>query len=116
MLPLISLAEVLRQMEASDSKGQPIPFSITYQKYNKRTKQGGDLVSINNAVLTKTNKTYTKFINTSAKPLYTPQAKAPNHFANATRNIREVGTMDITKIHIYLIYIFNEQEVVMNIY
>lgn len=109
----MEISEVLEQMNQLDGKGNPRPFSISFVTYNRSTKAGGELKTFKKAVLKTPTASYTRNLNTYRQ---FKKSKVQNHFKNATRNICELGTDQITRINIWLIFMFNNRPVVWNIY
>jgi len=98
-MELIALADALKEMDKKDTKGKPIPFSVSFCTYNRFTKEGGARISIDKAILY--NKKHVK------KETVTTKSKIPNHFDNGTRNILIMPSGEIRKMHIRLIEKFN---------
>lgn len=108
----IRLTEVLDLMDALDSNGDPIPFSIRFVTANRKDKTGGEIITIDKAVkCVGKDKKGNPVIDTRRKE--TPdltKPKNPNHWSNATRNLF-LPNGQIRKVHIRLIIEFNGQKV-----
>ncbi len=109
----IRLKEVLRRMDSSAEE-----FSIAYVKYNKRQKTGGDIARFERCICTGTRAKGTrqeKSRQTLVKPQVEAkkQARNPNHFVNATRNLQVLPSFVIRKLHIWLIIEFNGIKVIL---
>lgn len=106
------LKNVLQQMRAVDSKGNPIPFNVEVRTWNKQNKMGGKLKIYNQAILCfhqeKKVKDWEKYLQVKHEE---KARKNPNHFEHYTRNI-ELPTGEVKKINILLITKFNGIEVV----
>jgi hypothetical protein len=111
-MEIITLREVLAEMEKRE-----IPFSVTFITLDLKRDKGGDIVTIENGMLSgKGNevKLSTKAVNQLMKfddYEHSRNSKRPNHYENRTRNIRILGTSQIRKLHIRLITEFNGKKV-----
>ncbi|PKH50861.1 hypothetical protein CXF68_09255 [Tenacibaculum sp. Bg11-29] len=107
-MEVISLREVLQEINKKDKDGNPFPFSVSVWSLNRQSKKGGSLKHYDKARLLVGKKVK----NLSAASLLIAAqsaarlSKQPNHFKNRTRNI-ELENGDIKKIHIRLIDTFN---------
>ena len=99
------LSEVLKEMKQLDDKKNPIPFTITIRTFNNQNKNGGKLITYENAVLMQPPKIPGK-VRLSQNRTF----KNPNHFANRTRNIKT--NLGIKKINILFIIQFNGFKVI----
>lgn len=112
-MEMISLREVLTEIDKKDTKGNAVPFSCLVYTLNRNSKKGGRLIAYKNAKLLKgksSKKPTLTSLEISASTL--PKSKRnPNHFKNATRNI-ELPNGDIKKIHIRYIDTFNGKKMV----
>jgi hypothetical protein len=98
-------------MQGFDLWGYPYRFSLTFVKCNRNKRTGGELVSVENAVLYK----HKKWLNTPrhrVPKISQIVSKNPNHTQNQTRNIYVIQTGKILKVHIRLIVRFDRQDVV----
>lgn len=105
MQKAIFLSQVLTEMKKLDSGNNPIPFSITVRTYNNQNKNGGKLITYDNATLMQAPKTPGK-VRLSQNMAF----KNPNHFRNRTRNLKT--DQGIKKINILFIIKFNGLDVV----
>lgn len=107
-MQMISLADALELMAQTDRSGNAIPFSIEFVTWNRRGDRIGRKITLKHAELVsiirgKPTKPSTGFRNI-------------NHWRNATRNIRQLGTDQITTIHIWLITKVNDLQVKWHIH
>jgi hypothetical protein len=106
----IQLSEALNEMEMLDSKRNPQPFSISFYTCDRTRRTGGELRTIEKAVLTK----HVKGIPRHAKGSISK--KRVNEFENQIRNVLDTmkapGDRVYTKVHIRLIEFFNGMKVV----
>lgn len=110
---VITLEEVLQEMERTDRHGNPIPFSIVWLSYNEQKNTGGEYLSFDSAIYPKV-----KGIRAvKAKPgRHAQPGRIINQFKNAIRNIQEYGTEQLYAAHIWSIAIFNQRRVVWYIH
>jgi hypothetical protein len=110
---MIELGQVLEQMHKKDRRGNAIPFSVEFVTADMHRGTGGDIKQVKNAVMVTPN----RFRNHSKKTISTAvnNKKGQNHYANMTRNIRQLNDTAIVKLHIWLITKFNDEQVVWNI-
>ena len=115
----IHFRDAMRIIEQKDASGQPVPFTLKRFTYNRKTRQGGELLTVHQAVL------LTEAALPNPRPYVERQAsrkatgKDPSarhrpgdHWKNATRNfLLPDGSMD--KCIIWLIVEVNGQRVVM---
>lgn len=100
---MIFLNDVLKAMEELDQNNNLKPFSIEVVTADRSRRTGGEILSIENAVLTRTSK---------EKRDSAIQTGSRNHYKNSTRNIKVLGTDQVRCIHIRLITKFNNHQVV----
>ncbi len=109
---LIRLWDVLDKMEAVDSQGNPVRFSLKFITANRRLNQGGEIIELKDArkcsVKTKQGKEI--FPEKKNFPVNDKVSKAPNHWINSTRNIL-LPNGQKRKLHIRLILEFNNMKV-----
>lgn len=107
---MIALIDVLNKIDEIERDGVALPFSIEFVTFNRRTKEGGQLIHIAKAV-----KAYNadKDLPVSSKSSSIEQSTSrnPQHTKNMTRNIQDVSTGAIKKINIRLITSFNGETV-----
>ncbi|MDL5050655.1 hypothetical protein QQ054_32145 [Oscillatoria amoena NRMC-F 0135] len=108
--PIISLTNALDVIYNTDRQGNPVPFSISFWTANERNQTGGDEITFNRAVLH--IKIRGKSVNV-AKAIKR-RTRNPNHKANGTINIRQLGSDGITTIHPWLIKELNGKKVEWN--
>ena len=105
----IPLKEALQQMEMLDDNREPQPFSISYWSCDSTRRTGGQLKSIDKAVLTRHVKGMPRHAKGSSK------TKRVNEYKNQQRNIldteRPAGRNMYVKVHIRLIDTFNGMKV-----
>lgn len=103
----ITMADALREMEQLDKFKRLKPFSVTYMSFNKKSNRGGQVLRFPSCYLRVINNTGSKIKRTGK--LGTRQ---PSHWMNSTRNFEPIGSNEIKKLHIWLIFEFNGMEVV----
>lgn len=107
----IHLSDVLKLMTAHDSKGNPIPFSISYLSADLEAKTGGQWKHHPIAFCSFQNRSGTK--NYTGASAEKKRPKKTNHWLNATRNIYLQQANQLHCIHIWLIFEFNGKEVII---
>lgn len=100
---MIVLADALQAMQQMDRRRNLEPFSIEFVTWNERGDRCGRLIRYEKAVVESLVR------GKSVKP--GNWKRDPNHWRNFTRNIRQLGTDQITKVHIFLITQFNDMPV-----
>jgi hypothetical protein len=110
---MIELAEVLKQMDKKDRKGNAIPFKVEFITADLQRNTGGEVRSLTNAVMV-TPSFWRKKKKVMVHTTLTPK-KGQNHYENMTRNIRQLNDTATVKIHIWLITKFNNENVVWHI-
>lgn len=90
-------------MEQKDAKGRPVPFSIIFCTSDRKKSAGGEIISLDNVVLSKNDN--------NKKASKTGKTKKQNHFANFTRNIKILSSEEIRKVHGRLIGFINGHNV-----
>lgn len=108
IVDVITLADALQVMRQIDRSGQPVPFSISFVTWNRREETGGELKHIHKATL------IAKERGKVLKP--STVARRPQHWKNATVNIRQLGSDRITKVHRDLITQVNGKKIVWHIH
>jgi hypothetical protein len=86
----VSLSDILSEMRKLDEAKNPIPFSISVRSFDAKKLSGGKLKVYENAVLLQAPKTKGVKRLSDQTPF-----KNPNHFANRTRNIKDVNGIHI---------------------
>ena len=97
-MELIRITDMLKTMQMRGEDREPIPFSITFVTCNVKTDEGGEKITIKEAVLVGSGNSKS-------------ETKNPNHFTNYTRNIRSINSDRIIKIHPLLVTLFNGQKI-----
>ena len=115
---MIQLIDALKYMEEKDENGKARSFSIKFVTYNRKTGEGGEIISIPNCTKC-VGKQGEKIILGNQLPVHfrigegvQPERvrKNPNHFQNSTRNLL-LPNGQIRKVHIRLIIEFNNEKV-----
>lgn len=96
---MIRLQEVINKMQAVDKNGQLLPFSVVVVTADRSRKIGGELLEINNAVLSRLDK-------------FGPNSTESLSKKNSSINIKVLGTDQIRAIHPRLITQFNGEGVI----
>ncbi|MFY0628690.1 MAG: hypothetical protein JXR07_20525 [Reichenbachiella sp.] len=107
---MILMNQVLDQMMRVDHRGNPVPFSIQFCTLNKKKKEGGQLITVDKAILSWNTGGATTPKNDQPTKANVA-GKKPNHYRNRTRNL-VLPNNEIRKVHISLITEFNGQEVI----
>lgn len=96
-------------MEAKNHEGERIPFDLTWWKFDKRMKTGGEVGELNEAVILSSEQSISSIKQTQTKPKI---KRPPNHYENFTRNIvhRPSGTK--AKVHALFIRSINNMKVI----
>lgn len=89
---------MLKTMEIRGDDGQVIPFSITFVTCDLKRDEGGNKITLPEAILV-------GGVNSGSV------AKNPNHYDNYTRNIRAANGDRLIKIHPLLVTEFNGRKV-----
>lgn len=97
-MDLIKVTDMLKTMEIRGDDGQVIPFSITFVTCDLKRDEGGNKITLPEAILV-------GGVNSSSV------AKNPNHYDNYTRNIRAANGDRLIKIHPLLVTEFNGRKV-----
>lgn len=105
MANAIRLKQVLDQMKKTDARGEPVPFSISFWTASQTRKTGGELISVEGAVLTRNIKNLKGFQRNK------PNKKRVNEYQNNVRNIFVTEAKQFYKPYIWLIETFNGQQV-----
>jgi len=85
---------MLWTMQSRTTDGELIPFQIKFVTLNLKEGTGGDIISLEKAVIVGSAKSKS-------------EKRNPNHFQNYTRNIRAAASDKIIKVHVPLIIEFN---------
>lgn len=108
---IITLQEVLEEMERTDGKGNPLPFSLTWISCNHQRKTAGEFFSLESAIKPST-KGIRRVKSKLNKDVPERKKRMVDHFKNATRNIEENGTGQIRTVSIWDLLIFNNRRIV----
>lgn len=103
-MKIIHLRDVLEEMEEGK------PFSITYVTCDVNRNTGGDLMKLENVILSFQEKGAEKFGFESPEPNITEHTKRANHYVHASRNVLLQNGMR-RKFHFRLLLEFNGQKV-----
>lgn len=95
---IIRVTDMLKTMQMRGEDREPIPFSITFVTCDLKKDEGGNKITLKEAILV-------------GRARSKSEVKNPNHFANYTRNIRAVNSDKIIKVHALLVTKFNGQEI-----
>jgi len=108
----IRLWDVLEIMDSVDAEGRPARFQVKYVTADRRTKEGGEIIEMNDArrCSIRTKKGEEVFPQQKNFPVIEKTAKDPRHWDNATRNILLLNGQK-RKLHIRLIIEFNHKRV-----
>lgn len=108
MNQVITLKDVLKLMNRTDSKGVPIPFKIEFVTADRHRDTGGKWLKIDGAILSKLNKLLPIHMRRSDG---FAGSKKPASYENAQRNI-QAPDGSIVSVHIYLMKRFNDYDIV----
>ena len=109
----IQLSDALDVMMQCDSNGNPVPFSIIYLTYNDQDKMSRGFKALPRAEMLMMKAGRHLKVSQGLKYIEKKgAAKSPNHWKNATRNIRVPGDTEIRKLNIWLIMAINNKRVV----
>lgn len=103
-MKIIHLKEVLEEM------GEGKPFSITYVTCDVTRNTGGDIMSLENVILSFKQNGVEKFGFETPAPNVTEHTKRANHYVHASRNVLLQNGMR-RKFHLRLLLQFNGQKV-----
>ena len=103
-MKIIHLNEALEEMK------KPKPFSIAFVTCDQERKTGGEVLKLENVILSSNEKHIGELEFDSPSGNVTSFSKAPNHYEHATRNVLLQNGMR-RKFHIRLLLEFNGQKV-----
>jgi hypothetical protein len=108
----IRLWDVLEIMDAVDTDGKPIRFQIKFVTADRFKKTGGEIIELKDATKCSIRTRKGEEIFPERKNVADSDriAKNPNHWINATRNVR-LPNGQKRKLHIRLIIEFNHKKV-----
>lgn len=101
---MIKMKEALRIMERTNARGLPLPFSVVFCTADLSRNTGGEIIEIPKAVLSRKLKKPSSYSGVNSK-------NQPSHHRNRTRNIQQLNTSEIRKLHIDLILFINGEAV-----
>jgi hypothetical protein len=103
-MKIIHLKDAMSGMETEN------PFSITFVTCDTNRKTGGDMIKLENVILSFHQKNARELGFEKSELPVTEFSKNPNHYTNATRNVLLQNGMR-RKFHIRLLLEFNGQKV-----
>jgi hypothetical protein len=108
----IRLWDVLEIMESFDSLGRPARFQIKFVTADRTTKEGGQIIELQDASKCSVRTKLGKEVFPQKKNIPFPDkvSKDPHHWTNSTRNIL-LPNGQKRKLHIRLIIEFNNKKV-----
>jgi len=108
----IRLWDVLEIMDSVDVHGNPVRFQVKYVTANRTTKEGGEIIEMNDACKcsVRTRKGEEVFPEKRHFQAIEKVSKDPRHWVNSTRNIL-LPNGQKRKLHIRLIIEFNHKRV-----
>jgi hypothetical protein len=89
---------------------KPETFSISFVTCDQERKTGGEIIKLENVILSFNEKHSNRFGFEAPEENLTPFSKAPNHYEHATRNVLLKNGMR-RKFHIRLLLEFNGKKV-----
>ncbi len=103
-MKIIHLNDALEQMN------KPVPFNITFVTCDQERKKGGEIIKLDNVILS-FNENHLEKLGYNAPAKNTTEfSKSPRHYEHATRNLLLQNGLK-KKVHIRLILEFNGQKV-----
>ena len=103
---MIKLQQALKILEQTDAAGRPKPVSILAIAADTNRGTGGDVLYFERAVLSRLAN-----IGRPAKMNRRSKSGIQYHYKNRTRNVCELGTSEVRKIHIDLILQINGEDI-----
>jgi len=103
-MKIIHLREVLEEMK------KPKPFSVTFVTCDQERKTGGEIIKLENVILSSNEKYIGRLGFEEPSSNVTQFSKNPSHYEHATRNVLLPNGMR-RKLHIRLLLEFNGQKV-----
>lgn len=104
---MILLSQALDRMNKRDPKGIPVPFSLVFATADEGKNSGGEIITIQKAVLGKLLKSAPQ----ADKIQETKAEKNPARLSNAVKRIFDLNTDRYYTVHIRLMWQFNGQEI-----
>jgi hypothetical protein len=106
-LGTVTLQEAYQIMAQTTSTGKAIPFNLLWLTYNEETQKGGETKHLD-CVLKFGNKTASRY-----KSITKKETKNPHHEIHGTINVQLHNTVEIRKLHTWLIFRINNWDVVI---
>jgi hypothetical protein len=103
---MILLSQALDAMNRRDYKGVAVPFSISFATADEGKNTGGEIITLQKAVLGKLLKTAPQ----ADKIQETKADKNPARRSNSVKRIFDLKTERYYTVHIRLMWQFNNQE------
>jgi hypothetical protein len=104
---MIHLSQALDQMKNRDHRGNPVPFSLTFCTADEGKGTGGEIITIQKAVLGKLLKTAPL----ADKIRDTKASQSPQKQANSSKKIFDLQAERYYTVHIRLMWEFNSTEI-----
>lgn len=105
----LTLQEAFHLMSQITNNGKGIPFRMVWLTFNEDTGEGGDVKDMD-CILKFGNKTASKYKNISKS---NSDRRDARHDIHGTFNVQIVNTIEIRKVHSWLIFQVNGYDVVM---
>lgn len=110
LLPLLSWKDALNILEATDAKGIPIPFAITFCTADEARKTGGEIVTYDRAIWhVAGGRVRLRPRAKEAQPKRARHQVSPN--SRWLRLVRAVDSVQVRRVHVHLILSINKQPV-----
>jgi len=100
---IYTLSEIIEYMDSGKT------FSIAFVTYNEQKQTGGEWIELKECV--KHNHLTREQLKLKSNKPMEKVFKNPNHYQNATRNIKIVSSGELVKVHLRLIRKFNGKTV-----
>lgn len=105
----VTLEEAFLIMNQVDSRGNNIPFDLVWVTYNDQTNEGGDVKNLP-CVIKWGNKSGSRF---KATPKELTKKVNANHQIHGTFNVLIKGSIEIRKVHTWLMVAINGKEIII---
>ena len=105
----LTLQEAFHLMSQITNNGKGVPFRLLWLTYNEDTGEGGEVKELD-CILKFGNKTASKYKNISKS---NSDRRDARHDIHGTFNVQIVNTIEIRKVHSWLIFQVNGYDVVM---
>jgi hypothetical protein len=109
---MITLEEAFAIMDQVDGDGNAVPFVLTYVTYNSDLGTGGEIIK----ALSKVRFKQQGIARFSTSKTERKNRKNPNHGTHGTMTLQWVNTLEIRKVHTYLIFEINDRPVSISKY